>query len=50
MGINIEKSFKTFLKTLIESNLLYLIIIFIIYTKFYIHYFEMLISGELGLA
>ena len=50
MGINIEKSFKTFLKAQIKNKFNLLVIVFKISIKPNFDYFEILSSGELGLA
>ena len=50
MGINIEKSFKTFLKTIIKIKFKLLKFVFKIQIKFCVNYFEMLSFGELGVA
>ena len=50
MGINIEKSFKTFLKTLIKIKFNLNQILLKIGIEFLTNYFEIFSSGELGLA
>ena len=51
MGINIEKSFKTFLKILIKIKFnLNKFVLNILIKKMFMNHIEILSSGELGLA